>query len=364
MAIKKNVIKTNIGSYVHYIRGVKKSGKSTLFRDLVLLENNQDETKGLLISFGDEDGYKSLDKLQYEAVESWDMNENERGERGFVQLVDDLVANNEEYGINMVCYDTIDKLIDIATKEVLKLSARETGKPCKSLNDAFGGYARGKERLSKIIQEQTARLKKIGLNPIVLGHTKYKDKTDEISGMEYSQLTSSLNSDLDAIFGDTAQMVTTISVDKIIEENRIVGTQRIMHFRDDGLVDSGSRFPGLPEKAELSAQNYIDAFNQGVKSAYLTPVTDKEMVKIKQAEVKDNEESVKFHREQLKKGTDNEELTVAIDSLKVAIKDVLSKKQATVKEIKEILSPYGQPTDIDNLSSAYEILEKVTNLSK
>jgi hypothetical protein len=264
MAIKKNVIKTDIGSYVHYIRGVKKSGKSTLFRDLVLHQFG-DESKGLLVSFGDEDGYKSLDRLQYEAIEEWDMEENEKGERGFVQLVDDLIENNGTYGIKMIAYDTVDKLIEVVTKEVLKLSVRETGKACKSLNDAFGGFGRGKERLIKLIQEQTFKLKKIGLNPFVLGHTKYKDKTDEITGTEYSQLTSSLTSDLDAIFGDTAQMVMTISLDKIIEENKIVGIDRVMHFRDDGLVDCGSRFPGLPDKMPLSAENYVKAFEQGVR---------------------------------------------------------------------------------------------------
>jgi hypothetical protein len=238
MAFQLNKIKTDVGSYVHYIRGVKKSGKTTLFRDLVL-ELHGDPEKGLLISFGDEDGYLSLDEINYEAIETWDNAPETEGEpRGFVQLVDDLVENNKTYGIKMICYDTIDKMIEVATREVIRLSQRETGKACKSINAAFGGFGEGKKRLIALIQEQTFRLKKVGLYPFVLGHTKYKDKTDEMTDAEYSQLTSSLTSDLDGIFGDTAQIVATISVDKVITNNKITGTERMIHFRDDGLITS------------------------------------------------------------------------------------------------------------------------------
>ena len=179
MAFKKNVILRGICDYVHYIRGVKKVGKTTLFRDLVLQEYG-DESKGLLCSFGDEDGFKSLDRLQYEEFTCWDITEEDYvqkvkdqfvekleatlsdsmtvdeiyakaeqqtnqfiaahgKQRGFVQLVDDLVLNNDEYGIKLIGYDTIDKMIEVATVEVLRLSMMETGKVCKSLNSAFSG---------------------------------------------------------------------------------------------------------------------------------------------------------------------------------------------------------------------------------
>lgn len=405
MAFKKNIILTMLGDYVHYIRGVKKVGKTTLFRDLVLQEYGSEE-KGLLCSFGDEDGFKSLDRLQYEEFTCWDITEEDyvqkvkdqfvekleatladtmtvdeiytRAEqqanqfiekfgkqRGFVQLVDDLVLNNSEHGIKLIGYDTIDKMIEVATTEVIRLSILETGKQCKSINAAFGGYGEGKKRLAKLIQKQTTRLKQIGLNPMVLGHTKYKDKTDEMSGAEYSQLTTSLNSDLDAIFGDTAQVVCTISIDKVIEDGKITGTERMLHFRDDGVVDCGSRFSGMPDSAVLSARNYVDAFNIGVKSSYLTtpPATQPKAdvkVEIKTPVI---EETIPVEENTSWGSTEKSEDTEPVYDLKTLIAMILSaikQKQAAgvaVIEIMKVLTDNGvkDPNKITDIEIAKKI---------
>lgn len=353
MAIQKNVISTDIGSYVHYWKGVPKSGKSTLFRDLVLLLYG-DEAKGLLVSFGDEDGYKSLDRLQFEAIDSWDSSEEEDGSRGFVQLVDDLVENNNEYGIKMLCYDTIDKLIEVGTKEVLKLSLRETGKPCKSLNEALGGYGRGKERLVKIIQDQTARLKKIGLAPIVIGHTKLKDKTDELTGVEYSLLTSSLTADLDAIFGNVAQMIMMVTVDKEIIDGRITGTKRTMWFRDTtGLIEAGSRFAGLPESMPLSAENYMMAFKQGVQSSFLTPKTEKEIESMQGEEVTQRDVDSK------KKAL--HDIAVLKKEIKATMKKLLTEKIISNTDVMQILQEHSvnSPDAISDSETAQKILTEL-----
>lgn len=395
MAWKTNKIAADLGSYVHYIRGIKKAGKSTLFRDLVL-EQFDDESKGLLLSFGDEDGYKSLDRLQYEEVTEWDMSEEDYKEkikddfidkigeqypdmpdeqieerasekakaylelngvhRGFVQIVDDLVLNNSEYGIKMLCYDTIDKLIEVAERQVINLSMIETGKPCKSLNAALGGYGEGKKRLKKIILEQTNRLKKVGLYPFVLGHTKMKDKADELTGVEYSQLTSSLTSDLDGIFGDTAQIVMTISIDKQIADGKIIGTERMMHFRDNGLVDSGSRFTGMPEKLPLSAKNYIAAFKIGVKSSFLTPKSEEEIEKVRKQEVKKREEKAKA--EANKTSTEKTDLPTLIEKILNTIKEKIAAGK-TPQDVMEVLSKFNisDPHVITDTKVAKEILK-------
>ncbi|MBZ9622939.1 AAA family ATPase [Clostridium sp. FP2] len=411
MAIKKNVILRNLSDYVHYVRGVKKVGKTTLFRDLVLQEYG-DESKGLLCSFGDEDGFKSLDRLQYEEFTYWDITEADYvqkimdqfvekleetqmdsmttdeiyvkaekqtnqfiekfgKQRGFVQLVDDLVLNNDEIGIEFIAYDTIDKMIEVATVEVIRLSMMETGKPCKSINAAWGGYGEGKKRLAKLIQDQTTRLKQIGLCPMVLGHTKYKDKTDEMSGAEYSQLTTSLNSDLDAIFGDTAQVVCTISIDKIIVEGKITGTQRMLHFRDDGIVDCGSRFTGMPDSMELSSANYIEAFDIGVKNSYLTapPVTQPKVeakTETKASKVKAEVKEDAPVDNSSWGSTEAAEPTEPEYDLKTLIKMILStikQKQAqkvAVVDIMKVLTNNGvtDPNKITDVEVAKKILQE------
>ena len=108
-----------------------------------------------------------------EDVEKWNAEyDEETGLRGFVQIVDDIIENNDEYGLKGVCIDTLDAMIDVATKEVLRLHKKELGTTCKSLLDAFKGYGRGKSRLLDICNEQITRLINAGIAVFYLCHTK------------------------------------------------------------------------------------------------------------------------------------------------------------------------------------------------
>ena len=105
MAFRKptiNKTKTDIQSLTIYLRSVKKWGKSTLFRDLIL-EKYGDAEKGLLVGVGAEAGYNILDNLNVTQVESFkDLKElkkwliNEKG---------------KEHDIKMVAFDVVEELI-------------------------------------------------------------------------------------------------------------------------------------------------------------------------------------------------------------------------------------------------------------
>lgn len=58
-----------------------------------------------------------------------------------------------------------------------------------------------------------------------------------------------------------------VTVDRNIVDGKVVGAVNNMWFRSNGIVDAGSRFEGMPEKMELSAPNYIKAFNIGVEAS-------------------------------------------------------------------------------------------------
>ena len=163
MAFKMNQISCDLASYPYYmLLSPRKFGKTTWWRNLVLAAWGN-ASKGLLISCGTESGFHHLDNLQVEEALSWDDDyDEETGHRGLVQIVDDLIENNADYGIKGVCFDTFDTLFDIATDEVMRESRRETGKSCKSINDAFGGYNRGSDRLIKIINDQLSRIRNAG----------------------------------------------------------------------------------------------------------------------------------------------------------------------------------------------------------
>ncbi len=280
--IRTNVIREDFCDYIHYIKGVRKIGKSEFFRDLVL-ELYGDMHHGLLISMGDEDGYDHPN-LQSEVCEAFDKKEDENGERGLVQIIDWLIGHRNEHSIRLLCFDTIDKLWELTCAEVLRLHYQEYKEPAKSLKAAFGGWGEGRKKAISLIREQTRRLRKAGFGLVVLGHTKFKTMTDKLSGEEYEQLTGSLESDVDAIYGDIAKIIGMIAYDVSILDKKIVDTERRMYFRSTGTIDCGSRFKHLPESIPLDAAAYVKAFNEAVaydKASILPDNVQTELDKIK-----------------------------------------------------------------------------------
>lgn len=264
---------------------------TTLFRDLVLY-NYDDETKGLLISFKDEEGYLSLDRLQVETAKEWDAFEDEQtGERGFVQIVDDLVMNRDKYGIEMIALDTFDKMVEVAVDEVFKEHRRLKGQFPKSLNDALGGYGAGQRRVSEMMLTEVNRLRQAGYAVFVLAHTKIKEKIDPMTGEAYEQITNNLQSNFYNTFANIAQMIVNIVVEREIQDGKQIGEKRMMHFRDNGLVDAGTRFKDIPEKLPLSAENFMLAFESGVKNSRYSgkPMSDKEFEQQKKKDIAERE---------------------------------------------------------------------------
>lgn len=125
-----NEVKVDLASYVQYVRGLKKIGKTTLFKELIEKLYEKDMNKGLLISLGDEDGYKALNGLVVAVASSWS---------DFVELVDELVENPEDNEFKIIALDTVDELFALATEEVFRLHKKKKGEPCESLNSALGG---------------------------------------------------------------------------------------------------------------------------------------------------------------------------------------------------------------------------------
>lgn len=286
MARKLNTVGVTLGSYPHYlIMGSRKVGKTTLFADLVMY-NYKDPLKGLLISCGDEEGYKAIDNLQVEDAKAWDMLEDEDGNRGLVQIVDELIdLRGTPEQIEMVCLDTLDELVEIASQQVYEEHRNEKGKYPKSLNDALGGYGAGHRRVVELIKGIIRKLNQSGMAVFIIAHTKQKEITDPMTDLKYEIVTNNLDSRFYSPFADTAQMVVNIVKERNIEgagkttktikgkevEVDIAGKQksidRYMYFRENTYVDAGGRFEGLPEKLPLSAENFMKAFKIGVESS-------------------------------------------------------------------------------------------------
>lgn len=298
MAFKMNKVKVDLCSYPPYMMlAPKKFGKTTFWYNLVR-EAWGDDKKGLLISFGNEEGYHSLDGIQVEVAKEWDAEYDKDTElRGFVQIVDDIIDNNEEYGLKGVCFDTLDTMVDVATKEILRQHKKEKGTVCKTLNEAFSGYGRGKLRLLSIMNEQIERLRDAGLAVFILCHIKNKEKTDLMSGEKYEQITNNLTDDIYSNFADSAQMVMVGALDREIVAGKIVSEERVVYLRGNSSVDAGGRFTDVPEKIELSPRAFLDAFEEAVKASIKSKNDDKTISKMKSEEEKERKSKAEKSKE-------------------------------------------------------------------
>lgn len=298
MAFKVNRVNNEINSYPHTILlGTPKIGKTSLFRDLIL-EKYKSPEYGLLISLGKEKGYKALDNLTVEETTEWskeygfeeeDLPE-ELWTRGLVEIIDDLIYNKKDYKFEIVGLDTVDELYELARQRVFYEHKNLRLSYPKSLNDAFGGYGKGRERLLDLIFTQLNRLECSGYHVILIGHTKQKDKLDPVSGLNYEQITNNLENKFWEALSGSAQWTINIVKDVNIEDfhtkgsgttekevGKITRSERMMYFRDDNpLIDCGGRFRGLPEKLPLSAENFWKAFETGVENSRTGKITKKE----------------------------------------------------------------------------------------
>ena len=288
MAFKKptlNKTKTDIQSLTIYLRSVKKWGKSTLFRDLIL-EKYGDAEKGLLVGVGAEAGYNILDNLNVTQVESFkDMKElkkwliNEKG---------------KEHDIKMVAFDVVEELIPLAEAEVMRMSNAE-GKACTTFNGAFGGYGEPRKKLQKLLKDYFVDLRKAGFGIFCIGHTKVKnvkEKGDETEG--YNILTSTLSNDNESIFADIFDCVLTGTIEKTIDSKKITGEERRLYMRGNGYVDAGCRFApdSVPEFIVYEgnfARKFIDTLEEGLRRSKTNPISKEEFKKEQAKEVKELE---------------------------------------------------------------------------
>jgi hypothetical protein len=319
MARRVNKVQVNLGSYPYYvIMGVRKVGKTTLFKDLVdyLYPNNPE--KGLLISCGGEDGYKALHNLSYEPAKVWSMEENEDGDRGFVQICDELISlRGTDEQVDLVAIDTLDELVEVATEKVYDEHRDKKMKKPTSLNEALGGYGAGHRRVAKLIEEQLQRLNEAGMAVFVIAHTKVKEQTDPLTGDPYEMITNNLDSRFYAPIANKAQMVVNIVMDRnvagvgtetkkvkekeieVITAGRQTSLERYMYFRENLFVDAGGRFSGLPEKLPLSAKNFMLAFETGVKNSMGDSISNYDIEKQNEEEAQKNiEAGIKLHKKE------------------------------------------------------------------
>lgn len=278
MAFKKPQVKTieaDISNLSIYLRSVKKWGKSSLFKNMILAKYGDPE-KGLLVEIGHEYGDKLLDNVNSTHVDAY---------KDFVELKQWLIEEKgKEHDIRIIGFDVADEMIPIFEAEVCRLHNIENPtKKVKSVKAAFGGYNAGVEMAASMIKEYMTDLKKAGFGVVVIAHTKMKGVKEKGSIEEdsYQMLTSNLQSAYESAFGDISDLVLTGYIDRNIET---VGTGdsakkyatseiRKLYFRGTSLIDAGSRFSpdAVPEfmvfdKMDMGAE-FVRVIEEGIEKS-------------------------------------------------------------------------------------------------
>jgi hypothetical protein len=337
--IKQNTVKVLLEQYIHTLIGVRKTGKTTLFRDLVY-EKYNDMSKGLLIAF--EKGYQALDGIYPVDINSW---------QEYNDIVEELLSDRNNLPYRLICIDTIDMMVNMAEKEAIRFynAKVEPSKRAKTINEAGGGYARGKTYAKLLIRDSIDKLLKAGYGIFLIGHSTEKT-IKEKDGTEYNLLSCSLTNDYADVYMDMADLITFFTIEKEIIDNRVAEKKVFMNYRSDGSIDCGGRFKGLPDKVEYGAKNYLKVFEDAIKASMLTK---------RDVEKETEEQTVKFEEEAKKNIEKMLDLPNVVKEIKKIMKQKLKSGSIDNAFIIKTLSAYNlsNPDDCEDITIAKNILE-------
>ena len=148
---KINTIKPDIKNVSIYIRSVKKFGKSTLFRD-VILEKYGDPSRGLLVEIGMERGDTLLDNVNTTHIDTY---------KDLIELQKWLIEEKgKDHNIEIVAFDTADEIVPLFDKETIRQHNIENPqKTVKSIKAAMGGYTAGEQFSASLMKNYFDKIK-------------------------------------------------------------------------------------------------------------------------------------------------------------------------------------------------------------
>lgn len=360
---KKNIVRPNIFDYNIAIFGQQGVGKTTLAYNVChkLLGDNY-----VIFNCGKEDGIKALPDAIYYDCPTWDE---------FDEIITDIVdeRTSDDYkDLKVVVLDTIDEIFNMAETEVVRLAKKKNPeKNITTVNEAFGGFGAGLKKAEELVLDALWRLKSVGINVFVIGHTKNKTMVDVVNDGEYDILTSNLSN---RYFSEIATKMDVIGIcyvdrniitektnrkdikGKTIEKNVIASEARKICFRsDDYVTASKSRFPDIEGIIDLSADDFINAIESAIQK-----LIDKSTMSA--SDIKKHYE--KEEKANMKRIAEEEVVAKSkkqLDEVKAKIVEFFTTNKTNIDVIKPVLAvckEYGfnNPNEIDSLDVAEKIL--------
>ena len=364
---KKNIVRPNIFDYNLAIFGQQGIGKTTLAYQVChkLLGDNY-----VIFNCGKEDGIKALSDAIYYDCPTWDE---------FDEIITDIVDNrtSDDYkDLKVVVLDTIDEIFNMAQDEVIRLSNRKNpNKKATTINEAFSGFGAGLQKTEELVLDALWRLKSVGINVFVIGHTKNKTMTDVVNDAEYDILTSNLSNRYYTAIATKMDVIGICYVDRdiitektnrkdikgrVIEKNVIANEARKICFRSDNYsTASKSRFPDIEGIIDLDADSFINAIETAIKK--LIDKSSMSESDIKAHYAKEAEEDAKRIAAEI----ESKKSQAAVDDVVAQIVDFFTENKSDINKIKPVLTEikslgYSNPKEISNIEDANKILALIS----
>lgn len=338
--VKPNKVEVDVLKYKHLIAGRPKTGKTTLFANMISEKFNGDMSKGLLVAF--EKGYQALKDIHAIDISEWDE---------FIDLVDELVEEKDDISYKVIGLDTVDVLINRATDYMLRVQGIKDKKRYSAVNDL--AYGKGYELLERTIADQIDRLDQAGYSLVFLTHDKDKTITQK-DGLEYTKTVISAGGRAGEYFKNSADVISFIDITKEIEKGKKVD-KRYIYFRGDGDLEAGSRFPKIVKRVEYSVENFITAIEDAIRAEY---GGDEEKVAEAKAEQEVNEEKDDMIEKDIAEAEAESEQVKSVDELRETVKAEI--KKLSDDEKKELAKNWKREFGTQN----YRKLETIEDLEK
>lgn len=382
---KKNHVSLNILDYNICILGQSKVGKTTLIKEVC--EKVVGEDGYLFLEVGMEQGADCIEGINYVNCPEWSKEyDEEYNTAGFIDVVEDIIDNRttDYKNLKTIVIDTYDQLINIAEQESIALWNREclsSGQSqVKTINQAWGGFARGEKKSIELMFNAFAELKNVGISTIVIGHVKTKDVTDVVTGETYQVLTSDQQSnyfnalkknlhflglayiDREIVKEKTGTKIPGTKKDKII--GKVTGESRRIKFRDDNYaVDSGCRYADIVPEIEMNSDAFIKALEDAIKSE----IEKKGKRTLNESE--EEQETAEIRRmqkiaEQEAARKEKKVLDGKLNELKEFIQTNKGSVKTKISPLMELAKKHGykNPVEVDSIEVADELLKLASTL--
>lgn len=360
-SLKPNKPTVSLEGYFVAMLAKSKFGKTTFAVDLAKeFYGNLDST----LLLGCEIGYKTMAGVYAvpivdfeESDKEYDENgeEIEKEEKGFIEVVDQLIEDKADIPFRFIIIDTITALERYAISYVIKKANRDD-QPQKRYTDISDiPWGKGYTMVSEVIYEQIDRLKKASYGVFIIGHEKTK-KTKNRDGFEYDYTTFNVLTKTSDIIEREADMI--IYGDMMTEkgEKGKLVTTRKLRFRSDGNILCGARFRNFPAELPNDVSVFIETFKNAVLGLY-----DGDEEAVAQAEQEQKEKAESKAQEFVNRNVEDKNAENSIDDVKAEIAGILKGLKPPVKKecavfFKENLGnvDYRKSDDVEALIQALD----------